>query len=182
MAAGVAAVLAVLVWAAKPSAAPPPAEILIGAALRQARAQQKTVLIEFGASWCTWCRKFDAFVHASDTGPIVGRNYVIVNLVVQERDDKRALEHPGAQARMDEWGGRTSGLPFYVFLDGSGRKLANSNAMPDGTNIGFPAVPAEVAAFMALIDQTAHHMNAYERQVIEASLLRAVPPPSSSPN
>jgi hypothetical protein len=156
---------------------PPPADIVIGAALRKARVEGKTVLIEFGASWCVWCRSFDAFVKAADTGPIVSANYVVVNLIVQERDEKRALEHPGGQARMNQWGGEKSGLPFYVFLDDAGGKLADSNAMPGGGNIGFPAVPAEISAFMGLIDRTARHLSPRQHQVLEAYLVRVMPPP-----
>jgi thiol:disulfide interchange protein len=171
-------------WAAiaQPStaavAAPPPADIVVGSAVKKARAEGKTVLIEFGASWCVWCRRFDAFVKAPDTAPIIAANYVVVNLTVLEHDDKKALEHPGGQMRMSQWGGEKSGLPFYVFLDATGQKIANSNAMPNGDNIGFPAVPEEVHAFMALIDQTARKMTGPQRATLEAYLLRVMPPPA----
>ncbi len=134
---------------------PAPASAVIAAALKTATADRKVVLIEFGASWCTWCRRFDAFVHAPEVASIVAANYIVVNLVVQERDDKKPLENPGGQDVMDTWGGAKSGLPFYVFLDAAGKKMANSNAMPDGGNIGFPGTAKEVGAFLGLVDKTA---------------------------
>jgi hypothetical protein len=100
---------------------------------------------------------------------------VVVNLTVHEREDHTSLENPGGAALMDAWGGQKSGLPFYVFLDKNGRKLADSNAMPDGANIGFPAVPAEIAAFLRLIDSTAPRLTRADRAVVESYLTRATP-------
>ena len=151
---------------------------MVSDAVSLARAAHKTVLIEFGASWCTWCRSFAAFVAAPDTGPILSANFVVVNLVVRERDDKVALEHPGGSALMDRWGGASAGLPFYVFLDATGHKIADSNAMPDGTNIGFPAVPKEISAFMTLLETAAPRLTAADRATLDAYLVRVMPPAS----
>src|SRR4051794_25542315 len=144
----------------------PTADTIVTSAIKTAASGKKVVLIEFGASWCTWCRSFDAFVHAPEVQQIVANNYVIANLTVQERDDKKALENAGAQDRMNEWGGAKSGLPYYVFLDRTGRKIADSNAMPDGSNIGFPGTPQELQAFMSLLDKTAPEMTKPERAAI----------------
>jgi thiol:disulfide interchange protein len=156
---------------------PAPADTIVASAVGRAKAEDKVVLIEFGASWCTWCRSFEAFVKAPDAGPIIDANYVVTNLTVREREDKKALENPGADAAMDRWGGAGAGLPFYVFLDGTGRKIADSNAMPGGGNIGFPAVPAEIAAFLGVIDRTAPKLAKAQRDTLEAYLVRVMPPP-----
>jgi thiol:disulfide interchange protein len=154
---------------------PPPADRVVEDAVALARATNRTVLIEFGASWCQWCRSFEAFVTAPDTGPIVADNYVVINLVVHEHPDKVALEHPGGAALMNRWGGAQSGLPFYVFLDGHGAKIGDSNAMPGGGNIGFPAKPDEIAAFMRVIDKTAFHLTPETREAIQSYLVRVMP-------
>jgi thiol-disulfide isomerase/thioredoxin len=148
------------------SAPPPSADVLVSAGLKSAQAGGRVVLIEFGASWCTWCRSFEAFVHAPEVRQIIASNYVVVNLTVQEREDKKALENAGGQQKMNAWGGEKSGLPYYVFLDAAGRKLADSNAMPDGSNIGFPATPQELQMFVALIDKTAPKMSKADRSTI----------------
>ena len=143
--------------------APPRADALVAAALKTAQAQRKIVLIEFGASWCTWCRSFDAFVHAPGITPIVADNYVLVNLTVRERDDKKALENAGADEAMTNWGGEKAALPYYVFLNSAGIRIADSNAMPDGSNIGFPGTPQELQMFVALLDKTAPRMASTDR-------------------
>jgi uncharacterized protein YyaL (SSP411 family) len=156
------------------SVPPQPAASIVAAAQKSAQAGRKVVLIEFGASWCVWCRSFDTFVHAPDVRQIIANNYVVVNLTVQERDDKKALENPGAQEKMNAWGGAKSGLPYYVFLDPAGRKLADSNAMPDGSNIGFPGTPQELQVFVALLDKTAPKLTQAGRGKIVDYLNRIV--------
>jgi hypothetical protein len=81
---------------------------------------------------------------------------VIVKLDVLERPEKKAeLENPGAEALRVEYGGERSGVPFFVFLNDQGKKLADSNALPGGQNIGYPAKPEEITAFQKLLKQTA---------------------------
>jgi thiol:disulfide interchange protein len=169
------AAIASLLLVARPVAAPPSADAVVAGAVARAKAEHKAVLIEFGASWCTWCRSFEAFVASPDAGPVIARNYVVTNIVVEESDDKRALEHPGGEALKSRWGGEKAGLPFYVFLDDAGRKIGDSNGMPGGGNIGFPAVPPEIAAFLRVIDKTAPSLTAADRGILEAYLTRVMP-------
>lgn len=166
---------------AMPQAALRPADALVSEAVARARAEHKTVLIEFGASWCSWCKRFEAFVTGPDVGAIVQGNYVIVNLTVRERAEKKALETPGGDALMHQWGGDEAGLPFYVFLDNAGRKVADSNAMPDGTNIGFPGTAQEADVFMTLLVKTAPKLQVNERQQLVAYLRKSVQQTSAQP-
>ena len=156
------------------------ADRVVETAVAEAREGGKIVLIEFGASWCVWCRNFQSFVHAPEVKDILARNYVITTLTVREREEKVALENAGGSERMREWGGAESGLPFYVFLDAQGRKIADSNVMPGGTNIGFPATSNELEAFMTLIDKTAPRLEAAERQTIFDYLNKSVQKQASS--
>jgi len=159
-----------------PSTVAPSTDTVMSAALKRAQAERKIVLVEFGASWCVWCRSFEAFVHAPEVHQIIADNYVVVNLTVQERDDKKALENAGAQEAMNRWGGAKTGLPFYVFIDATGRKIADSNAMPDGTNIGFPATEQELQAFVGLMDKTAPRLGKPDRAKIVDYLNKSLKP------
>src|SRR5262245_29528230 len=84
--------------------APPPqtADSLLNAAKVTAQEEQKNILVEFSASWCGWCRRFEAFLQSSDLGPLMSRHFVVVKFVVQESPDKRALNTPGGQNFMEE--------------------------------------------------------------------------------
>ena len=158
-----------------PSDPPAAASQVIDNAVKRAGAESKTVWVDFGASWCGWCRKLEAFLAAPEVKPIIDKHYLLVNLTVQESPDKKALENPGGSEVMASLGGKSAGLPFYAYLDGSGKRLANSMAMPNGGNIGFPANQEEMTAFMGLFDKTAPRLSADERGRLAAYLDKVVP-------
>ena len=157
-------------------ASPPAARAVVAAAVKKAAAEKKVVLVEFGASWCTWCRSFDAFVHAPGTAKILADNFVVTNLTVQERGDKKPLENPGGEELMTEWDGLDAGLPFYVFLNATGGKIADSNVMKDGSNVGFPGTPEEVDAFMGLMQATAPRLTPANGAALRTYLTKAIKP------
>ena len=157
------------------SGTPEPAATVVDAAVKRANAESKTVWVDFGASWCGWCRKLEAFLAAPEVKDIIERHYLIVPLTVMESDAKAALENPGGEAMMRDLGGEDAGLPFYAFLDGSGKRIANSLAMPKGGNIGFPANQEEITAFMALIGKTAPALSSAERDRVVAYLNKILP-------
>ena len=104
------------------------------------------------------------------------KNYITVTLDVQESKEKKALlENPGGVEYMKELGGEQSGLPFYAFVDEKSKKLADANAMPGDKNIGYPAEPGEIVAFMDLIKKTAPHWSDADREMLRAYLVKNSP-------
>jgi hypothetical protein len=86
---------------------------------------------------------------------------VVIKLDVKEPKEKEALlENPGAEEILASLGGDASGLPFYAILDEKGKKIADSNALSGNRNIGYPANPAEIAAFRKLLQETAPRLTA----------------------
>ena len=83
-----------------------------------------------------------------------------------ESGDKKPLENPGGTKYLADMGGAKSGLPFVVFLDKNGKKIADTNVLPGNSNIGYPAAPAEIAAFAKLLAKAAPRMSAAERAKI----------------
>ena len=164
-------VLVSVVVSALPAQAPadvPTTEALLSAAIRKARAEDKRILVEFRASWCQWCKRLDATLTGPEFSRLIEANYVLVNLTVQEGDDKKALENPGAEDLMSEMKGE--GLPYVIFMDSNGMRIADSMVMPNHGNIGYPVTPEEIAAFDGLLEKTALRMSASERMAIVAYL------------
>jgi len=100
---------------------------------------------------------------------------VVLSLDVMETGEKKALENPGGTKLMVDLGGAKSGLPFIAFLDKNGKKIADSNVLPGNSNIGYPAAPAEIAAFGKLLAQAAPRMSAAERATITGYLAQHAP-------
>ena len=105
-------------------AKPQPADNIYNAALKEAKASDKNVFLIFHASWCGWCKQLEKAIQSDELKKIFEDNYVIAHLDVQERGDKiTLLENPGGIEIMNKLGGEKSGLPFYLFLDESGKNL-----------------------------------------------------------
>lgn len=102
-------------------------------------------------------------------------HFVSVVLVAQENGPKKALENPGSNEFLAEMGGAKSGLPFFIFLDAKGKKLADSNVMPKDQNIGCPAAPEEIVAFGELLKKTAPRLSDAKRQTILDEFTKAAP-------
>jgi thioredoxin-related protein len=157
--------------------APPSAETLVDAAVKTAKSQNKVVLVHFGASWCVWCRHLDEMLQGPELGKLFADHFVIVHLTVQESDDKKQLENPGADQLLAREGAGKSGVPVILFFDQAGKKIADSLALPNRANIGYPASPEEIQAFAGILDKTTPRMSAAQRASIVDYLKKHAPPP-----
>ncbi len=157
-----AAITSTAIVADSTAVTPQPAGLLVNQAVAAAKAAKKTVLVHYGASWCGYCKKFDAFLANETIAPIINKYYVLLPLVAQEGPSKKALENPGVDS-LSKAMGLKSGLPVFFFLDGEGKKIADSGVMPPkGDNIGHPVTSEEVTAFAELVKKSAPGMSAEE--------------------
>ena len=154
---------------------PRPASDLVAEGVSRAAASGKNVMVKFSASWCIPCRKLDRFLaDTTGVGAIIRSHYEVVGLVALETPDKTGLENPGGAEWSRSLGGDLTamGFPFFIILDGTGKKVGDSNLMPLTGNIGFPETIEEVAEFDGLLQRTAPRITAAERGKIKIYLDR----------
>jgi len=115
----------------------------IAAALAQARAEGKNVLLDFGANWCPWCRKLHGtFVSAPEVRDRLARDFVVVMIDVNMRHGVNR----NADVNTKYGNPIHEGLPVLVVLDADGKKLLTqeTGALEEGDHHD----PAKVAAFL----------------------------------
>ncbi len=121
--------------------------------------ENKKVFVIFHASWCGWCHRMDSLMNMPETKAFFDDNFVIRHLVVMEAKDKKNLENPGADAMMETYNGKGSGIPYWLIFNAKGKILADSR-MPSidkktgkkiKANVGCPANPDEVDFFISLL-------------------------------
>lgn len=126
-------------------AAPLKAQDLLDQGLARAKESGKLAFVHFGAPWCGWCRKLEAWMARADVAPVLGKAFVDVKI-----DQDRTVGGKDLLARYS--GGKSGGIPWFVLLDGSGRAVIDSTG-PQG-NVGFPAAPEEIEHFGAMLRKT----------------------------
>ena len=142
----------------------PSAARRVEAAIPRAQAARKLIMLEFTSSWCGTCRTYDRFLNdtVAGVGKIMRDNFVIVPIVV--REESPSLNDPEGEDMFVSYAhNRPTSLPFYAILDPSGNTLGTSNAMPDGSNIGYPTVESEIAAYDRLLAKAAPRITSAER-------------------
>ena len=154
------------------SAEPPSADQVLAQAETKATAEHKVIFVHFGASWCGWCKKLDAFLDRPDIKPVFEKYFVPVKLVVQEDEKNKALEDSGGDALLAKLGG-PDGLPYSAFLDAHGGLIINSkrpSSAGAGENIGFPVQPEEVDWFVQMMRKAAPQITSDDLKTIEDAL------------
>src|ERR1039458_8722008 len=145
----------------------PTTDQVLAQAKTKAAAEHKAIFVHFGASWCGWCRRLDAFLDRPDIKPVFDKYFIPVRLVVQENEKNKALENPGADALLKQLGG-PSGLPYSAFLDAKGGLIVNSKR--NGANIGYPGEPAQVDCFIVMMKKAAPNIAQDDLKTIETAL------------
>jgi hypothetical protein len=118
--------------------------VLIAAALKQAKAEQKNVLLEFGANWEPWGRKLEhTLAVETPLATKLSHDFVVVRLDVNMRHGVKRND-----AINSRYGNPIhQGLPVLVVLDGDGKQLVTqeTGALEEGDHHD----PKKVMAFLA---------------------------------
>jgi thiol-disulfide isomerase/thioredoxin len=138
-----------------------PASEILATAYKEAAAKNKNVLLIFHASWCGWCHRLDNSLNDANCKKYFDDNYVIVHLTVEEDNNNKVFENPGANEVLVKYHGEAAGLPFWLITDKNGKLLADSEVRPAGVsldtpgeNMGCPATEEQVVTFIKILKQT----------------------------
>lgn len=144
----------------KAQPAPLSADEILKEAYQVAAKENKNVFIMFHASWCGWCHRMDKSMNDEACKKFFENNFVIRHLVVDESDDKKNLENPGAVELRKKYYGDGQGIPFWLVFDKNGKLLADSKIRTEGAgpetgeNVGCPASVKEVEYFISVLKKT----------------------------
>jgi thiol:disulfide interchange protein len=131
-------------------------------ALESSNASGRPVMLHFGAPWCGWCHRLEAWMTEPPVKAILDRHLVDCKIDT-DRDT-------GGQAIFEAYTkGQSTGIPWFVFLADDGRTLATSDG-PDG-NVGFPSTDGEIGAFTAALKQADPTFTDAELRTLADSLI-----------
>jgi thiol:disulfide interchange protein len=88
----------------------------IAAALKQARAENKRVLLDFGGDWCGDCQVLDIYMHQSPNAELLARHFVVVHIDIGQMDRNVDVAEKYKVPI-------NKGVPALAVLDSSGRLL-----------------------------------------------------------
>ncbi|MBZ5615937.1 MAG: thioredoxin family protein [Acidobacteriia bacterium] len=117
----------------------PDAHAEIKEALKKAAAENKRVIVVFGANWCYDCHVLDAAFHRSDLAQVLAANYYVVHVDIGQGDKNQDLmtKYEVPMKR---------GIPGLAVLDADG-KLVYSQKNGEFENARALA-PEEFLAFL----------------------------------
>ncbi|HTY63149.1 MAG TPA: hypothetical protein VMG30_12945 [Acidobacteriota bacterium] len=96
-----------------------------------------------------------------DAAALLSKDFIIVKI-----DIDRGI---GAKDLAKRFNDKEQGLPWFVFLDGNGKRLIDS-LQPKTGSIGHPAQPEEVAYFKTMIQYVKKHLTDHDIDALIQSL------------
>jgi thioredoxin-related protein len=95
------------------------AEKDVKTALEEAKAAGKRVLLDVGGSWCSWCKRLDAFIEEdSEIKNLMASNFVTVkiNFSPENKNEAFLSKYP-----------KVDGYPHFFVLENDGKLLHSQN-------------------------------------------------------
>ena len=153
---------------------------ILKAAQAKATEEKKSIILVFGASWCEACHQLDTFLALPEISPIIEQYFVVAHVTFGEAVAGHPdWDTPGSDFLIAKYGGVASNgrvsLPFIAVVDAKARLLANSEftTKNDRESTGFPTEPAEINAFLSMLQKGAPTLTSDALHKIEAGLRQA---------
>lgn len=135
------------------------------AAFAAAEAQHQLVFLHFGAPWCGYCRRLEAWMARPEIAALLAKEFVTVEIDTDRmRDGKQVYE-----AELQRAGVADDGIPWFLFCRPDGSIVATSNKAGSG-NIGFPIEADEIEAFAGMLRKARQQLSDAEVATLVASL------------
>lgn len=129
------------------------AETLLQAALSQAKAENKSVLLHVGDPYCGWCVRLSRFLHGHQEQ--FAKDYVLLHV-----DTQRMLHGQAVADRFQPKAGNI-GHPWMAILAADGT-TRSSSIDAAGENIGCPSSPEEIEHFLTMLRSTRQQLTDQE--------------------
>lgn len=135
------------------------AQELLATALKQAKQENKRIIIQETATWCGPCRLLSRFLVKERN--LWERDYIWIKIDHRwtGSDEMMKTMRAGAQG----------GIPWWAILDKDGKVLVTSND-EEGTNIGFPGEQSGRVHFRTMLEKTAIRLTPMEINTLVESL------------
>jgi thiol:disulfide interchange protein len=88
----------------------------IAAALKQARAENKRVILDFGGDWCGDCQVLDIYMHQSPNAELLAKHFIVVHVDIGHMDHNVAVAEKYSVPI-------NKGVPALAVLDAHGKLL-----------------------------------------------------------
>ncbi len=108
----------------------------ISVALKQAKAQKKRVILDFGGDWCGDCLVLDMYMHQSPNGELLSKHYIVVHIDIGHMDHNVDIAEKYKVPIK-------KGVPALAVLDANGKLLYSQ----EDKEFEY-ATPSHITAFL----------------------------------
>ncbi len=145
-------------------AKPLAADMVLKKARDAAKGTDRKVFVHFGAPWCGWCKRLDAWLAREDVSTLFGKDFVEVK-IDQDRMTNAKEVFATYKKNYDK-----TGIPWFVIIDAAtGEAISTSDAAAG--NIGFPNTDEEIAHFAVMLKTSAKKMTDADIEALKRTLV-----------